>query len=257
MSRMGMIDSRDMAINHGTNDSTSLTSANAPPSVDQSIELTGEECWLQYVAFDVVYFDGPTAKEALESACSAHLKTEPGPLLHLNGFERKKLLYYVVEAVPRHVEFVETLVVRPTGHTMSGDRYFNCRNPVTEFGFPVYSLDSIDCAFCGVVPSLPKIDVQRQRMFSDEQISLARAQAVDGEYQRLVENQRNEGLLIKDLSTPYFLGPQSKALGYWHKFKPDYYSGSAASDLDVVIVGAYYAIGKRLAGTISSFLLAW
>ncbi len=61
---------------------------------------------------------------------------------------------------------------------------------------------------------------------------------VPEKYKEIVEDQRLEGLLFKDLSAPYVLGDKSKELRYWHKFKPDYFEGSSASDLDLVVGGA-------------------
>jgi hypothetical protein len=147
-------------------------------------------------------------------------------------------------------------VVRPDGCAAEGSEYFAPTNPIEQYGFPAYNLDSIDCALHHVVPGLERIDIERRRGLSDQQISQCRANAVDKKYKEIVETQRLEGLLFKDLSAPYVLGDKSKALRYWHKFKPDYFEGSSASDLDLVVIGAYFATGIRLGGNISSFLVA-
>lgn len=63
-----------------------------------------------------------------------------------------------------------------------------------------------------------------------------------------------EGLVVKDLTSPYELGVKSKALGHWVKMKPEY--GDQTEDLDLIVLGAYYGEGKSLRGKgLSTFLL--
>ena len=154
------------------------------------------------------------------------------------------------------MEIVPTEVIRPDGTSVQGTEYFAAENPIEEYGFPAYTLDSMNCVVAGVVPGMEQIDIERRNGNSDHSISQARAHAVDKIYKRTVEAQRLEGLLFKDLCTPYMLGEISKSLRFWLKFKPDFFNGSSASDLDLVIVGAYFASGLRLAGKPSSFLVA-
>jgi ATP-dependent DNA ligase len=75
-------------------------------------------------------------------------------------------------------------------------------------------------------------------------------------YEDIVENKGLEGLIFKDLLAPYVLGAESRSLRYWNKMKPDYATdGHSASDIDAVIIGAYYATGMGKAGTLNAFLI--
>jgi hypothetical protein len=170
--------------------------------------------------------------------------------------ERKKLLHRVIKEQPHEVEIVETHVIRPNGKVETGRAYFNVKDPLRECGYPLYTLDSIACCLSGEVRDLARVDTERRRRQSDEAISQARAFAVNQIYKHYVEESREEGLIFKDLSTLYVLGERHRSKRYWLKFKPDYFNGAVASDLDVIIVGAYFASGLRSAGLPSSFLCA-
>ena len=249
----------DLHINDTTTKAMSTSMGSWGRNLDQPYELAGEECWLMFVVFDIVYLDGPGAADTLDKVVSSCIEPRPhsGSLIGLDAFERKKLLYHIVKPQKNEVEIVETVVVRPNGRTALGRDYFDIDNPILEQGIPVFTLDSIDCCLRGAIPNLSQIDAVRRQGRSDEEISQARARAIDRVYKSTVEDQRLEGLLFKDLSTPYYLGSNaSKSLRYWHKFKPDFYNGSSASDLDVVIIGCYFATGLRHAGKPSSFLCA-
>jgi hypothetical protein len=259
MKQKGLCDKRDEGLHDDDTEHKAMNASDRRDSKnDESFESVGAECWLLFVAFDVVYIDGPGAADLLSQSVSQHITPRPkaGSIINLDSFERKKLLYRLIEVQTNEVEIVATVVVRPDGCAVEGSEYFSPSNPVEQYGFPAYTLDSIDCALHHVVPGLQRIDFERRRGLSDQQISQCRANAVDKKYKEIVETQRLEGLLFKDLSAPYVLGDKSKALRYWHKFKPDYFEGSSASDLDLVVVGAYFATGLRLAGCISSFLIA-
>jgi hypothetical protein len=259
MKQKGLCDKRDEGLHDDDIEHKAMNASDRRDSKnDESFESVGAECWLLFVAFDVVYIDGPGAADLLSQSVSQHItpRPTPGSIINLDSFERKKLLYRLIQVQKNEVEIVSTVVVRPDGCAVEGSEYFSPTNPIEQHGFPAYTLDSIDCALHHVIPGLQRIDIERRRGLSDQQISQCRANAVDKKYKEIVETQRLEGLLFKDLSAPYVLGDKSKALRYWHKFKPDYFEGSSASDLDLVVVGAYFATGLRLAGCISSFLIA-
>ena len=63
-----------------------------------------------------------------------------------------------------------------------------------------------------------------------------------------------EGLVVKDLSSPYICGEKSRHASHWVKMKPEY--SDQVDALDVLVVGAYYGDGTRRAGLLSHFLLA-
>lgn len=258
MHRHGKLDPRDKGMHDGDTDAKSMSVANNwnRKSDDDDSEQAGEECWLLYVAFDVLYVDGEGAAEFLAQAVSSHITPTPGSLVDLDSFERKKILYRIVTPQPNEVEIVQTCIVRPNGHLVFGNEYFDPSKPLMECGYPAYTLDSLSCTLNGTIANLAEVDEKRRNNRSDEQISQARAHAIQKLYDTVVEKQRQEGLLFKDLNAPYYLGENSKAMRYWHKFKPDYFKGSVASDLDVIIIGAYFATGLRMSGEPSALLCA-
>jgi hypothetical protein len=258
MDRNGMLDSRDRNIHDGDTSNKSMNLANSftdKSNVDMDV---GDECWLQYIIFDLIYINGPGANDLLNETISEHIYPRPtaGSLIHLEASERKTLLYKIIIPQPREVEIVQTWIIRPNGRTDSGESYFASIHPTTENGYVSRKLDSMSYTLSGMIDNIHHLDTLRRYDRSDEQISEARAFAIHNIYDVTVEQQRLEGLVFKDLSTPYYLGEESKTTRYWHKFKPDYFNGSAASDLDLIVIGSYYATGLRNSGKPSSLLCA-
>ena len=258
MRKQSKIDDRDVGLHSDEQDSKVRSSYFSNTGAAPEEELAGEECWLVYYAFDVLYIDGPDAAKLLEDTVSPHVQPRPTPgtIIHLEGLERKKLLYKLIDAQENEVEVVPTWIVRPTGEMVVGSDYFSPSRPIMECGYRACDLDSLSWTLQQDASTVNRIDSERRGGQSNDEISRARAIAADKIYKIMVEHRRMEGLLFKDLSAPYCLGEMSKSLKYWHKFKPDYYSGSVASDLDCVIIGAYFASGLRHAGKPSSFLCA-
>lgn len=259
MQSRGLLDDRDRGMHDGDRDNKSMNASNSwPEKNDKVSEDAGAECWLQYVVFDILYVDGPGADELLSQTVSEHILPRPtgGSIIHLEAFDRKKVLFKMLEPLAHQVEIVQTWIIRPNGLVDSGERYFDPRLPTTECGYAAHTLDSLSCTLSGTIRGIPEIDVERRHDISDEEISQARAYAIQGLYDTMVEEQRLEGLVFKDLSAPYFLGEESKSTRYWHKFKPDYFNGSVASDLDVIIIAGYYATGLRQSGKPSAVLCA-
>lgn len=258
MRKAGILDKRDINLHNGENDVKRINSSNSWNTHNTRCDEVGEECWLQFIAFDVLYINGPHALDFLSKTVSsfALAKKQSGSIVDLECLERKKILYELIDEQDNEVEIVPTVVVRPNGQTSPGHDYFRLSNPTMECGFPARDLDSIARMFHQPKNDLGTIDAQRRHGLSDELMRKARAQAVESHYRKVVEDMRLEGLLFKDLSTPYILDKISRSFGYWRKFKPDYFNGSVASDLDVVIIGAYFASGLRLSGKPSSFLCA-
>lgn len=252
MKYQGLLDTRDRNLHKGENEVKVIHSNMIWGSQDGKVpDLNGRDCWLQFIAFDIVYMEGDGAKALLDKAISPFLRAEPGSLMDLELFERKKLLYHVIKTVPRFVEVVPTLVVSSDGETYRGSSYFSLDEPPTFAGRPLHSLDSV-ATFLHEISTRAGAAVRknfeenRYQGSTDEDISRKRALAVGDHYRLTVDDQRQEGLLFKDLSTPYVLDKVSRSLGYWRKFKPDYDNGSTASDLDVVIIGAYFAVSMTV-----------
>lgn len=258
-----MLDSRDWGLHNDDVDSNIMKATHFSKDATQrgdsdGIALAGQECWLQFVAFDILYLDGPDAASFLEETVSPHVKDRPRPgsIAHLELMERKRLLYRLIEEQENEVVIVATWVIRPNGDTVVGKDYFASDSLIKQCGHPFHHLDSLYWTIQQDPRVVKEIDLDRRRYKSNEQISESRAWSVNKLYSSMVEDRRMEGLLFKDLSTPYYLGDESKSLAYWHKFKPDYYNGAVASDLDLVIIGAYFCSGLRHSGYPSSFLCA-
>jgi hypothetical protein len=258
MEHQNLIDARDQGIHDADMTVKSFNTSNTWNSKDTPYDLAGKECWLQFIAFDVLYVDGPGAEEFLNDTVASFVTPRPncGSIIRLDGFERKKILYRLIQPQVDEVEIVKTWIIRPTGKISLGTDYFDIKIPTMECGYPEYIVDSLNWSLSDPANDLAHLDNVRRKNLSDSQISQTRARALQNIYDITVENQRMEGLVFKDLSAPYFLGEESKSTRYWHKFKPDYFNGSVASDIDVVVVGANFASGLRFSGKPSSFLCA-
>lgn len=245
----GDLDDRDRNVHTDDSDGPFMPSPN-DKEMDNDQDLAGSECWLQFVIFDIVYLDGEGMAELLRETVAPHLTTfvSPGSLTNLDLFERKKILYKLLRPQKDEVEIIQAWVVRPNGGTVSASEYFDSSCIYKECGLPAAHLDSQTSVMSATIPDLEALDHERRRNLTDEQISLERAMSIQNLYDDMVERQRLEGLIFKDMSTPYFLGQESKTLRFWLKFKPDYFNGSAASDLDLAVVGGYFATGLKHGG---------
>jgi hypothetical protein len=248
MRHEGSLDARDRNLHEKEKEAkvihTNMTWAGSEGVVP---DIAGEECWLQFLAFDVVYIEGDKASALLNEAVSPFANATPGMLTHLECFERKKLLYHLIRTQHNEVEVVPTLVVTSTGACFRGEEYFAIDDAPGLRGTAFYNLESPAYMFNALSDkqrwdALKALDEERRNVLDDKEVSLARARAVDAHYKKIVEDFRQEGLVFKDLSSPYVLDTVSRSLGYWRKFKPDYFSGSMASDLDLIIVGASFAV---------------
>lgn len=260
MKRSGLIDERDTLRDDGDKHDNIITTNHVANRAHSSpdLEVAGEECWLQFVAFDILYLEGPDASTILEETVSPHIQPRPAPgsITGLDGIERKRLLYRVLNEQENEVHIVTTWVIRPDGRSVPGSKYFCFNDPLVEFGYRMSDLDSLSWTIGQDKTTISNLELERHHRLSDINVSEIRASSINEIYDVMVEDQRMEGLVFKDLACPYYLGEESKGLAYWHKFKPDYHGGSTASDLDLVIIGAYFASGLRFGGQPSSFLCA-
>jgi imidazoleglycerol phosphate dehydratase HisB len=97
-----------------------------------------------------------------------------------------------------------------------------------EFGHLATQLDSTYATIRGDISGLEEIDELRQQGKKDRSISRMRTRAVEHFYIKVVEEYKFEGLVVKDLASPYRFADR----GFWSKFKPDYES-EEAEDVDV------------------------
>jgi ATP dependent DNA ligase domain len=117
MKSQGLLDERDQGMHDNDKDNKSMNTTNSwPDKNDQISELAGKECWLQFIAFDILYVDGPGAADLLAQTVSEHIAPRPsaGSVIHLDAFERKKILYKLVEPQADEVEIVQTWIIRPS-----------------------------------------------------------------------------------------------------------------------------------------------
>mmetsp|Transcript_30773 Transcript_30773/g.61126 ORF Transcript_30773/g.61126 Transcript_30773/m.61126 type:complete len:842 (+) Transcript_30773:330-2855(+) len=219
-------------------------------------DFSDDQYWLKYVIFDVLYVDGPDATKLLSKSIHLLPKSEiikPGSIINYDLMRRKSVLYNLVEPQPNTVELIESVVVRSDGSSMDSGDYFLNRCAL-EYGITPCELDSINLAL-NQENATPMMNSKRHGGKKHEEIEIKRALALEQCYRNIVETAGQEGLLLKDLASPYYLGSKSRSIGYWWKLKPDYFGSSEVSDVDVLVLGGYFASGMRKAGFLSSLLV--
>ncbi|KAL3924697.1 MAG: hypothetical protein SGILL_000884, partial [Bacillariaceae sp.] len=209
----------------------------------------GEKFWLKFMAFDILYVDGEDARRLFDD-CGISSDIPTGSIINLPLLERKQILYRLLMTQDNEVEICPTVVIRCDGECVTGEDYFSTTDPMAEYNILATQLDSTQATLRGDVPNLEVIDEQRQLDCNDRQISRRRVRAVEKFYTQVVEEYKFEGLVVKDLASPYRFSDRS----FWWKFKPDYES-EEAEDVDVVILGSTFATGIRDGGTPSSYLV--
>jgi len=267
----GQINEMDMNLHDGEGDTNvqsvalgdSFIRSNKDNANILGVENPGAECWLKYVIFDILHVSGPDASRLIRKAC-AHLTPESSPdyarvsslsgsILDLTGYHRRAILYELITPQPNEIEHVECFVVTSDGQCIDGGGvkdYFTGKVE-EKYGYPLVALDSIDCLKNNVVPSLSDIDELRRSHRKDTDIDQERAYAMEKVYTRVVDQECEEGLIIKDLCAPYVYERGSS----WFKLKADYSKLGYASDIDVIVLGANYATGLGKAGLLSHFVI--
>ncbi|KAL7548623.1 hypothetical protein ACHAWF_011897 [Thalassiosira exigua] len=258
--RDGTLDRRDVGLHEGETDINIMRESKKKTlSVDDtSVNFDGasdDRYWLQYVVFDILYVDGPDAKKLISKSSHLFPKDAPmrtGSLINMDLMQRKSILYNLIRTQDNVVEHIKSIVVRSDGSSMDAKDYFLGRN--LEYGKTPCELDSIYLALCDK-SGTTKFDTQRMHGRSHEQIEVQRSMALDQAYKEIVENGGQEGLLFKDLASPYYLGDKSKKMGVWRKLKPDYDESGQAADLDLLVLGGRYATGFDKRGLVNSLVL--
>jgi len=252
MSSQGLLDKEDLDLHQGETDLNVMNAGfHETNGVDHSV---GSECWLQFEIFDVLYVGGEAATEIISSAI--HIPWDEiriGSIIHLNGFQRKCILYKLIQQQEKEIMIVPSIVIRPNGTAVDAEEYFT--KPFETKGFPFYQVDSIEWwieAFININMGEKKdvLDTLRGGL-PDSEIGLRRAKGVDSFYVDIVENQGFEGILIKDLNASYLLDGRK----YWVKHKPDYEQNAQLNDIDLLILGAYHGTGMGPSGNLNAFLL--
>lgn len=169
-----------------------------------------------------MYLDGPDAKKLISKSSHLFAKDEPistGSLINMDCLQRKSILYNLIQPQEKEVEHVRSVIVRPDGSSMSAADYFLGRCGL-EYGKTPCELDSIYravmCDESGAATTT-KFDCQRAGGRTYEEIEIERSLTLDQLYTDIVANGGQEGLIFKDLASPYYLGKSSRNMGYWWK----------------------------------------
>lgn len=240
MENEGLLDKRDLNLHAGESDKNTI-----PAWGHQGIKSDsriGSNCWLKYVLFDIIYVDGPGAHELMARSLGCDIEAvSTGSIVHLSCFERKKILFLLLDPVEDQVEHVPSLVIRPDGKTARADEYFSSTNPLMDAGYPVSMVDFVKVIFTddGTILDRAILNEQLRCGHSDAELSLRRTEALDLFYSDIVISQGLEGLIIKDLNSEYLIDKRYQ----WFKHKPDFENFSNISDVDLVVIGGFFGTG--------------
>ena len=229
----GMIDPIDTEKLHDENDKTVMREAadyykDKSLSREEMIER-GKSFWLKFRAFDILYVDGPDKGRLYkDSGINMHEIDKTGSIINLPLLKRKQILYQILIEQENETEICPTIVIRCNGDVLSGKEYFSTTNLVTEFGYSASLLDSTQVVLQQKIKGLEDLDNKRRLGRTNSQISKLRSEAVDSFYTTVVEEYKFEGLVVKDLASPYLFGMRK----FWWKFKPDYETDEVV-DIDV------------------------
>ena len=239
-----MFDPIDIEKIHDKDDTTVMRTA-SDYYTDKSINLDqqiarGKNFWLKFTVFDILYIDGPD-KNRLWQDCGFGLDEigKGGSIINLPLLQRKQLLYQILTQQKNEVEICPTRVIRCNGNVELGEDYFSTSNPIMDFGHPATLLDSTQAIIQGKIPeeSLEDLNTKRRDGRTALQISKLRAEAIENFYTKVVEEYGCEGIVVKDLASPYLFGMRK----FWWKFKPDYETDEAV-DIDVSIFSQFIQI---------------
>ena len=217
--RQELIDDRDLGLHDGDHDKNVMSHSSRLNSASTT-QISGEHCWLKFIVFDILYIGGVDAQKCISESLKS-LKSKPcsaGSILNLGLYQRKCILYHLIKEQENLVEMVDTMVVRPDGSHVDGREYFSS-NEASKEGRNPLMIDSISAILDGDVPDYQVIDSERRGIISDREIDENRAKAIDIFYSEIVTKRCLEGLVFKDLSSPYGLGSRFRNMNYWFKLK--------------------------------------
>mmetsp|Transcript_4518 Transcript_4518/g.11418 ORF Transcript_4518/g.11418 Transcript_4518/m.11418 type:complete len:797 (+) Transcript_4518:205-2595(+) len=199
---------------------------NKPDKKDEKGKV-GEHMWLKILFFDILFVDGPDGRRLLNDCC---LKDVPlGSIINLPLLNRKQVLHQLITVQDNKVEICPSIVLRPNGEAEDPLSYYACSGQIMmDCGHAASLLDSTSATIKGMIPNLEDVDYERMQGKKDSDISRMRSREVDKFYKTVVEDHKFEGLVVKDLASPYLFANRK----FWWKFKPDY-EKEGAQDLDV------------------------
>ena len=233
MNHHGMIDPMDTEKLHDENDTTVMRTATDfyrdRSLSDKEMIKRGGNFWLKFRAFDILYVDGPD-KDRLFKDCGIDINEtdESGSIINLPLLKRKQILYQILIEQEHEIEICPTVVIRCNGDVVPGKEYFSTATVLTEFGYPASFLDSTQAILQQKIKGIEDLDSKRRLGRSNSQINKLRSEAMEEFYTKVVEEYKFEGLVVKDLASPYLFGARK----FWWKFKPDYETDEAV-DIDV------------------------
>ena len=168
--------------------------------------------------FDILYVDGPGAKDLISK--SSHLfakdeKIQTGSAINMSCMQRKSILYNLITPQKNVVELNRSAIIRSDGSSMDARDYF--LGSELEYGKMPCELDSIHLALSK--SDTTKFDSQRMSGRSHEDIEIQRSLELQALYNDIVTTCGQEGLMFKDLASPYYLGAASRNKGSWWKIK--------------------------------------
>lgn len=172
--------------------------------------------WLSYCVWDVLYVGGPDVKKVLHTGKHLFAEDETiptGSLIDLSLMQRKCILHNLIKVQPRVIEHVRGVVIRPDGSVEDDPSTYYLGTGKQEYGTIPAVLDSISLAICSSSSSdTTRFDKQRKAGRTDDQIEDARAIALDDMYEQVVMTLMQEGLMLKDLMSPYYLGEKGRRI---------------------------------------------
>lgn len=224
----GTLDERDLNLHANESEINVLTIAKSEAWKRSNSGIEANDCpddqyWLKYVIFDIIYVDGPDAVELLSKSSHLFPKNEcirPGSIINFDLMRRKSILYNLIQPQQNTVELIQSIVIRSDGSSMDSDLYFS-ENCNLEYGKTPCELDSINLAL-NDESATSTLNAQRLGGKKHEEIEIKRALSLEQHYHQIVEIAAQEGLVFKDLASPYYLGSKSRSIGYWWKLKADY-----------------------------------
>jgi hypothetical protein len=156
------------------------------------------------VIFDILFLDGPGAKDLISKARHLFGKDDTiqtGSLINMDCMQRKCILYHLIKPQQKVVEHIQSVIIRSDGTRMEAADYFlgNCG---LEYGMKPCELDSIYVALCDK-SGTTKFDSQRCGN-THEEIEIRRSLELESLYNQIVDRGGQEGLIFKDLASPYY-----------------------------------------------------
>jgi DNA ligase-4 len=248
MDSHGLLEERDKNLHDGQTDLNVMKRAFHDGDVVESV--AGSECWLRYEVFDVLYVGGPAAVELISTAAALPKESvEPGSIIHLNGFQRKRILHHLVTPQDKELVLVPALVIRPNGVAVKAEEYFADKADPGVKDIKRRASTLLNGVSIASEEQREIYDDMRGRL-SDIELGLRRAEAADRFYADIVDVRALEGILLKDLNAYYLLEGRK----YWCKHKPDYEENSELGDIDLIILGAFHGTGMGPSGKLNGFL---